>query len=120
MLTFKEYYNIILLEREVNKNMKLKGKKKLNKIISAQLAPFGISKARLSDTFAYHFDKQKIDFKISLDIEDAFFSVFIKERFNYDDKGNEFVISLLHEVGHHLANEEINGDRKSTRLNSSH
>ena len=88
---------------------KLKGKKKLNKIISAQLAPFGISKARLSDTFAYHFDNQKVDFKIALGLEDTIFSEFIKERFNYDDTGNEFVISLLHEVGHHLANEEIEG-----------
>ena len=88
---------------------KLKGKKKLNKTISAQLAPFGISKARLSNTFAYHFDNCKVDFKITFGIEDAYFSEFIKERFGYDDNGNEFIISLLHEVGHHKANEEIEG-----------
>lgn len=89
--------------------MKIKGKKKLNKAISAQLAPFGIAKAVCSDEYSYLFDKEKVTFKLTEGTtEDLWFAEFIKERFDYEVR-YPFVISLLHEVGHHKANNEIEG-----------
>lgn len=88
---------------------KLKGKKKLNKAVSAQLAPFGISKAKLSDLFSYDYETEEVTYKLTSDIGDKFFSEFVFERFGFDCRGLEMIISLLHEVGHHLANDEITG-----------
>lgn len=89
--------------------MKLKGKTKLNKAISAELKPFGISKAELSDEYSYCFEDESIAFKITENgMEDIFFNDFIKERFDYVC-AFPFVLSLLHEVGHHKANDEIEG-----------
>ena len=89
---------------------KIKGVKKLNKTISAQLAPFGISKAVLTDEYAYHFDTEKVTYKITDgDIEDIWFAEFIEERFGYHVT-NSFIISLLHEIGHHKANDAITDD----------
>lgn len=88
---------------------KLKGKIKLNKAISAELKPFGISKAELSDEYSYCFEDESIAFKITENgMEDIFFNDFIKERFDYVC-AFPFVLSLLHEVGHHKANDEIEG-----------
>lgn len=88
---------------------KLKGKAKLNKAISAELKPFGISKAELSDEYSYCFEDESIAFKITENgMEDIFFNDFIKERFDYVC-AFPFVLSLLHEVGHHKANDEIEG-----------
>ena len=87
---------------------KLKGKKKLNKVVSAQLKNFGV-KAELSTEYAYHFSKALVTFKLTENtIEDHLFDDFIFERFGYKVE-NTFMISLLHEVGHHLANDEIEG-----------
>ena len=89
--------------------MKLKGKAKLNKAISAELKPFGISKAELSDEYSYSFEDESVAFKITENsMEDVFFNDFIKERFGYIC-AYPFVLSLLHEVGHHKANDEIEG-----------
>lgn len=88
--------------------VKIKGKKKLNNAISAQLAPFGITRARLSDEYAYFFKKECVTFKLTEDFADALFNKFIERRFGYKVE-HPFIISLLHEVGHHLANDEIEG-----------
>ena len=86
---------------------KLKGIKKLNKAITAELKPFGISKAICSDEYSYNFDEESVNFKLTEgEIEDKWFIDFIKERFNYTPR-YPFVISLLHEIGHHKANDEI-------------
>lgn len=90
--------------------MNIKGKEILNKTISAQLAPFGISNCFLGTDYSYYYDNNDISFKLTLAYEDKLFSEFIKDRFNYDDTGIEFLISLLHEVGHSKANDEIEGD----------
>lgn len=87
---------------------KLKGKKKLNKAVSAQLKNFGV-KAKLSTEYAYYFSKALVTFKLTENtIEDELFNQFIFDRFGYQVE-NTFIISLLHEVGHHLANDEIEG-----------
>jgi len=86
----------------------LKGMTELNLAVTKVLAPFGISKALLSDTYEYHYDDESVLFKLTEEIEDKFFNEFIAERFNYKCK-YPFIISLLHEVGHHIANDEIEG-----------
>ena len=86
----------------------LKGKDKLNKAISKELKPFGISSANLSDEYAYYFENESVAFKLTSAIEDRWFNEFIAERFNYVCDV-PFVLSLLHEIGHHKANDEIDG-----------
>lgn len=88
---------------------KLKGRKKLNKVVSAQLANFGL-KAKLSTEYAYFHYKSLITYKLTENtIEDELFNSFVFDRFNYHVE-NSFIFSLLHEVGHHQANDEIVGD----------
>lgn len=89
--------------------MKLKNCNKINKAVSAQLSPFGISKAILSNEYSYDFEDESITYKLTEnEFEDKLFVDFIKERFGYKSKYH-FIISLLHEVGHHKANDEIEG-----------
>lgn len=86
----------------------LKGKDKLNKAISKELKPFGISSANLSDEYAYYFEDESVTFKLTSAVEDRWFNEFVTERFNYICDV-PFVLSLLHEIGHHKANDEIEG-----------
>ena len=88
---------------------KLKKINKLNKTVSAQLAPFGISQAICGNEYAYYFDDEKITFALTVGMSDKWFDEFIKVRFNYEVKF-PFVITLLHEVGHHKANDNICDD----------
>lgn len=88
---------------------KVKGKAKLNKAISAQLEPFGIKKAQLTDEYAYYFDEEKVTFKITEnEAGDEWFKEFVAERFGFDVK-YPFVFSLLHEVGHHKTEDDVDG-----------
>lgn len=88
---------------------KIKGIKALNQAIYKPLAKFGISEVSLSDEFSYIFESENITFKVTETIEDEWFLDFIKERFDYETEIS-FIISLLHEIGHHKANDEIEGD----------
>ena len=86
---------------------RLKGKKVLNKAITAQLSGFGISEAILGKEYSYFFENESVSFKITENsVEDAWFIEFIKERFNYDVEF-PFVLSLLHEVGHHKTYDDL-------------
>ena len=87
---------------------KLKGRKKLNKVVTAQLENFGIEKAKLSDTYSYCYPNV-ITYKLTEVMEDEIFNQFVFERFGYEVK-NTFIFSLLHEVGHHKANDNIVDD----------
>lgn len=85
----------------------VKGYKALNKVVSAQLKPFGIKECRCSDDYSYLYEKEIVTFKLTEDtIEDRYFLEFIKDRFNYVPK-YPFIFSLLHEVGHHKTMEDI-------------
>ena len=87
---------------------KLKGVKKLNKAVSAQLAPFGISKAKYTGDYAYYDYDESITYSlIENNVEDLFFKEFIKERFNYIPE-NSFIVSLMHEIGHHKTYYDLN------------
>lgn len=86
---------------------KIKGKRALNKAISAQLSVFGINKAVLDNEYSYIFDSETVTYKITEnENEDAWFVEFIKERFGYNIK-YPFVLSLLHEVGHHKTYDDL-------------
>ena len=92
--------------------VRIKGKKKLNKAILAEVAPFGIQSAKLSDEYAYYYEDESISYKLDCGaVEDEWFNEFLEERFGYKCKGSaeSFVLSILHEVGHHKANDEIEG-----------
>lgn len=86
---------------------KLKGCKKLNKAITAQFKPFGITKVIGADDYAYYFDDAIVTFRLNITDSDEAFSKFVKERFNFEDD-NIFMLSLLHEVGHHVTDDDIN------------
>ena len=88
---------------------KVKGLKKLNKCVSKVIAPFGIKKAKFGNEYAYYFDKNIITYSIVEDETDTLFNDFVRERFGYDVE-NIFIISLLHEIGHAKANNQIKKD----------
>ena len=88
--------------------MKVKGVRKLNSVVSAQLKDFGIKRAVLSDEYCYMCNKEEVQFKLTTDIEDEWLEEFIKERFGYVVP-NIFIISLLHEVGHHFTYDDVDG-----------
>ena len=88
---------------------KVKGLKKLNKSVSKVLSPFGIKKAKCSNAYMYHFNKNVVEFQLTEDYTDELFNDFVRERFDYEVENN-FIISLLHEVGHAKANDNIKGD----------
>lgn len=86
-----------------------KGTRILNKTISNELSAFGIKKAVCGDEYSYDFDKEVVTFKEREDgIEDVWFTEFIQERFGYEVR-YPFIMSLLHEVGHHKANDDVVG-----------
>lgn len=86
---------------------KLKGLNELNKAVSAEVKPFGIEEAFCEGfNYSYHFDTEKIGFTIVEDESDRLFNEFIEERFGYTVKST-FIISLLHEIGHYKANDDI-------------
>lgn len=86
---------------------KLKGLKKLNKRMSAQLAPFGISSAEVTNEYSYSFVDESVTFSITEgSFADICFNEFIKDRFDYKCSF-PFVLYLLHEVGHHKTNDSI-------------
>jgi len=87
--------------------MEVKGIKKLNKAIATNLKPFGIESAELCNEYAYIRGEDRIAYKITEGTtEDIWFAEFIKERFNYTVR-YPFVMSLLHEVGHHKTDDDI-------------
>ena len=88
---------------------KIKGMRVLNKAISAELKPFGISEAVCGDEYNYSLDKESVMFKLTENtIEDILFCEYVKERFNYNIR-HIFVFSLLHEIGHHKTYDDITG-----------
>ena len=88
--------------------MELKGLENLNKAVATQLAPFGIADAVCTTNFSYVFSTNVITFTIvEGTIEDNMFNNFIEDRFGYEVT-NSFIMSLLHEIGHHMTDEDIN------------
>lgn len=86
--------------------MKVRGLKKLNSVITKQLAPFGIHKAFCSDDFSYWYESEDVHYKLTVTVEDEWFMEFIAETFGYKAQ-YPFLMSLLHEVGHHFTIDDI-------------
>ena len=89
--------------------MKIRGLKKLNSVITKQLTPFGIYKALCSDDFSYWYTKEEIHYRLEQTIEDEWFMDFITETFGYKPT-YPFLMSILHEVGHHYTIDDIDTD----------
>lgn len=86
---------------------KVKGRKKLNKAITKLVKPFGISKAKVGNDFAYYFNDEHIEFQITCgDWSDQMFDKFLLSKFGIECP-YPFVISILHEIGHHITFEEL-------------
>lgn len=81
--------------------MKLKGIKKLNSHMNKVLKPFGL-KSEFGKEFSYNVITELVQYAIFVDEDqNNFFSEFIEKNFNYKVT-NIFLVSLLHEVGHHF------------------
>ena len=78
-------------------------RKILNKKVTLFIQNFDDSlSARLGYDFEYNFDKERVQFPIAItDRHDVHFAEFIKKVFNYDVP-NVYMMSLLHELGHHF------------------
>lgn len=87
--------------------MSKKDKKKLNKKVTAFVHLFDDDViARLGEDFEYNFEKERVQFPLEItDRHDEQFKIFIKKVFGYDVP-NTYMMSLLHELGHHFT-----GDR---------
>ena len=86
---------------------KVKGIRKLNKALKTVFADFGIENFSLTNDWAYYPDENKITYSIlENNIEDVWFNEFVKKRFGYKVK-NTFMITVLHEVGHHFTLDDI-------------
>lgn len=80
---------------------RLKGTKRLNKVMTKTLRPFGISKTKLGNDYGYFLYNSNIEFRLIDETkEDKWFNEFCEEEFGYTVRNN-FIISLLHEIGHH-------------------
>ena len=77
-----------------------------SKKLTKMFKKFGIDKVKKGTEFAYVYEDNTILYTTDTCEVDEFFSNFLKERFDYDDK-YPFAMSLLHEVGHHVNNDEI-------------
>ena len=84
----------------------MKGMKKLNKAIKAEVKKFGIEKVGMSN-WEYDLNEQSVSYTlIEGRVEDELFIKFVKERFGFKPLNN-FMLSLFHELGHKATYEEI-------------
>lgn len=84
----------------------LKGLNELNRKMTEALSAFNV-RAEAGDDFAYYWEQELVTFPVVAynSNGDIFLEEFIKDRFGFVHI-DHFVALLLHEVGHHLANEE--------------
>lgn len=84
----------------------MKGLKKLNKAIKAELKPFGIKKVGMAN-WCWYLDGNRIEYTLLENrMEDKMFLKFVKERFGFKPINN-FMLSLFHELGHNATYEDF-------------
>jgi hypothetical protein len=83
-----------------------KAKKKLNKAITNLVTPFGIDKAVMQEEWMYDFGLNRVEFTLQQDWSDEAYNYFLEQEFHLKNP-NVFVISLLHEVGHHMTDDDF-------------
>lgn len=89
--------------------MKVKGIKKLTSHMDKFLKPFGL-KSCLGADFSYHTITETIQFCLAIDEnQNDFFVEFIEKNFDYKVR-DIFLVSLLHEVGHHFTLEDFDDE----------
>jgi len=88
---------------------KLKGYKKLNKRVTKALSAFNVT-AKAGTDFAYYWQKELITFPVLQynSFGEECLVEFVKDRFDLAEV-DPWTLFLLHEVGHHMANDEIEG-----------
>ena len=110
-MTRPKICDIIITEREVREMKKntveLKGVKALDKVFTAMLKGFGISRATMGTSYAYWWQTEEITYQVVHGIEDNWFDEFVYQRFHL--KIHPMVLSLLHEVGHHYTLDDVEG-----------
>ena len=92
--------------------VELKNLDRLQKSMTSLLKGFGISSVELGNEYAYYFISESVTFKLTYTLVDSWFDEFISKRFNIaiGDLCDSFVLSLLHEVGHHMTGDSIPDD----------
>lgn len=83
-----------------------KAKKKLNKAITELVAPFGIDKAIMQKEWMYDFGLNRVEFTLRQDWSDKAYNYFLEQEFHLENL-NVFIISLLHEVGHFMTEDDF-------------
>lgn len=87
--------------------MKLRGKKKLVEVVTKIVKEFGLEGAVLSyQEWEYDRKTDKIKFTPRVDWTDKVFNDFLADEFGMVNP-NIFIISLLHEVGHYMTDDEF-------------
>lgn len=89
---------------------KIKGFRTLNKKITEAFS--GIVedvRFRWSEEPCFRYDKRIIEYALlEGNIEDVWFNEFVEERFGYTVK-NTFMITMLHEIGHYMTEDDVDG-----------
>lgn len=89
---------------------KIKGFRTLNKKITEAFS--GIVedvRFRWSEEPCFRYDKRIIEYALlEGKVEDAWFNEFVEERFGYPVK-NTFMITMLHEIGHYMTEDDVDG-----------
>lgn len=105
-LTNNHPYDIMNIEREV-RNMKFRGKKNLVEVVTKIVKEFGLEGATLSyREWEYNRITDKIKFTPKVDWTDEVFNDFLADEFDLINP-NIFIISLLHEVGHYMTDDDF-------------
>ena len=82
---------------------------RLNKILTKFVKKFGIDKAIYTGGYSFSYEDNTLEYKVTNRTwGDVWFEEYVEERFNHTVK-NSFIMSILHEIGHSQANEEIEG-----------
>ena len=86
--------------------IELKGLEELNKELSKIVKPFGINEMTNAEDFSWVRDLNILTYTLETGtFHDEWFEEFIKERFDYE--GNIFMMTIFHEIGHRMTDEEI-------------
>ena len=87
----------------------LKGKKQINRIMNNYLRKFGL-KAFLDTDFTAYMENKEIGYALMVtDAADKYFIPFC-ESIDKDVKADAFLLSIFHEIGHHMTWDEFSDE----------
>lgn len=82
-------------------NNKLKGLKRIDRIINEFTAQFGLA-ATLETDFCYYYNTHRVAYALTVVDESAKYFIPYCKHLNKNVTADIFLISLLHEIGHHF------------------